>query len=166
MRVPHFLLLALVCTASTVQAGIFDDIANGISTAAGAVVGAGATAVDGVVGVANDVGDAVVNAGQTAWNWTQNSAEWVQCKAVDLTVFNFDPCWEAPPSDLCTEACKNELDQLPQACRDRFLSETLSSADAATVDRLESQIVACNIEYAGITDELAPAPAPEPAPLV
>lgn len=75
MRVPHFLLLALVCTASTVQAGIFDDIANGISTAAGAVVGAGATAVDGVVGVANDVGDAVVNAGQTAWNWTQNSAE-------------------------------------------------------------------------------------------
>lgn len=88
---------------------------------------AGATAVDAVGGVASDVGDAVTGAGETAvdavtgaatsaWDWTKNAANWVACKSVDLTVFNFDPCWEAPPSNLCTEQCKAELEKLPQSC--------------------------------------------------
>jgi hypothetical protein len=69
------------------------------------VVNAGEAAVDAVSGAAT-----------SAWDWTKNAANWVACRSVDLTVFNFDPCWAAPPSNLCTPDCKAELEKLPQSC--------------------------------------------------
>jgi hypothetical protein len=83
---------------------------------------------------------------------------------VDLTVFNFDPCWAAPPSNLCTPDCKAELEKLPQSCLNEFLADLFSSGDDATIDRVEAQLVACGISYdpEAVGAALAPAPAPTP----
>ncbi|EFN50819.1 hypothetical protein CHLNCDRAFT_59404 [Chlorella variabilis] len=152
-------LLVVLVLASRVQGfSIGDALGDVADTVTGAVSGAVDTVsdtagnvVDGAANLGGNVVDTVVDAANSAWEGVKDAYEWVECTAVDFTVFDMDPCWEAPPSDLCTEDCKANLLQLPQACLDRLVTGIYNSGNETTIDRVESQIAACNITWTECT---------------
>lgn len=48
-----------------------------------------------------------------------NGFEFVECKVVDWSGLDLNQCWNAPPTEPCTAACKENIDKLPQACVSR-----------------------------------------------
>lgn len=66
-----------------------------------------------------------------------------ECTVVDWVGIDFDACWQAPPSDPCTDACKASVDKLPQNCLDRIMTDVQETGNPSAIQRLEQQITAC-----------------------
>ncbi|PRW20273.1 ATPase AAA [Chlorella sorokiniana] len=54
-----------------------------------------------------------------------------------------DPCWDAPDSNLCTTACKDQLNKLPDKCLERLADSVAAQGNANVTERLSEQLEAC-----------------------
>ncbi|PRW20173.1 phage tail [Chlorella sorokiniana] len=142
---------ALLLVARPTEAGIFDSVTDGLSSAVSAVGNAVTGAANAVANTATDAWDKVSGWSEEAWSKTKNTFvnayEWTECKAVDVAGIDLDACWSAPPSNPCTEACKTAIDKMPQDCLDRIMTQVVNDGDQAVIQRLETQFAACNVTF-------------------